>query len=617
MMDRRVIPRSTVRAPRVLALVLAICVPCAPADAAAQELVPLPEIDRSGVLKTERALYLYYVFSKRGELRPGAFDRFCDADQGDLCYEGDHESFCRKFRCNSRERQADFVEKLGENARSFPNSVQAVGQAVYAAVRLGHPDRAADFVEICAPAGEWWCDLLRGYVLHRSGRSAEAAAPFERGLERAPADVRCRLTDVSDLLDGSASDAYGSVPCGERDDIQRHLWWLSDPLHVEPGNDRWTEHLSRRFMLMFHELRIGVERIGQQRGHVLQHRESHERSVVRRGFQDSWRLDDVPTYLRWAWPELAGFRSRAGAANHFVPERPTLRGLDENLAYDLEADFGDEGYTRRDGRMAALPAQLARFRQADSLQLAFATHLTPVLRGLEADRSEDEAAPPAEGIHIRSSGAAVGQAFFVLSERPGHAATLDPVPIDERLAFAPVIADRPQLVGVEVLTPSLTARHRAAVLPLGPDGRALSDVLLFREVGPELPQTRLRAIGQMLATTQVTRARPVGAYWEAYGLEVGDEVRIAIRVQGEGGDGLLSRLGRAVGLGPDPRGVISWTETVEEVPFRRSVTLATGDLDEGGYELVVTLTFPDGERLSRSRTIDVVDDDAVEGSGGG
>lgn len=236
-------------------------------------------------------------------------------------------------------------------------------------------------------------------------------------------------------------------------------------------------------MLMFHEFRIGVERLRRQRGPVLQHWASHERSVVRRGFQDSWRLDDVPDYLGWAWPELAGFRSRTGAANHFVPHGVALHGLGEELDYRLEAEPGDEGYTRPGGRMVALPAQLARFREGDSLQLAFATRLTPVIRRLDVAAAQE--APPAEGIHIRSSGAAVGQAFLVLSEGPGHAASLDPVPIEERLAFAPVVADRAQLVGVEVLTPSLTARHRAAVAPLGPDARQLSDILLFREVGPE------------------------------------------------------------------------------------------------------------------------------------
>lgn len=334
-------------------------------------------------------------------------------------------------------------------------------------------------------------------------------------------------------------------------------------------------------------------------------------------------MDDVPGYLEWAWPELAGFRSRTGARNHFVPEglgetdgleALVLRGLDEGLDYRLEAELGDEGYSRPSGPMVALPAQLARFRNGDSLQVAFASRLTPLIRRLET--AEADAEPSAEGIHVRRSRGGVGQAFLVLSERAGHAASLDPVPIQERLTFAPVVADRPQLVGLEVLTPSLTARHRAAVVPLGPGDRALSDILLFREVGPELPPTRMRAIGQMLATPEVPRGRPLGAYWEAYGLEVGDEVRISVRAESEEGGGVLSRLGRAVGLGPDPRGIMLWTESVEETPFRRAITLGIDALDEGRYELAVTMTLPDGGSLSRSRTIEVVEEDAAEGSGG-
>ena len=268
-----------------------------------------------------------------------------------------------------------------------------------------------------------------------------------------------------------------------------------------------------------------------------------------------------------------------------------------------------------------MPAQVVRFREGDSLMVALASDLSE-LPMWERERREKEGSGEGEGEGeggvSRDASALpdlpdtpeilpVGRAHFVASECPDHVVFLDPVRIRRALAFAGTLANRAQLVGLEVLTPSGTGRHRRALMPLDTAAQAISDLLLFSPVGPELPQTRSEAVGQMLPSMQVDPRLRLGLYWEAYGVEPEGEISLTIRLNNVGG-GLLGRLGRAVGLRDRTRS-FSWTELAEEsaVPGR-AVALQIGGLDEGRYELTLEMVLPNGARLARTVNVGVAEE---------
>jgi len=626
----------------------------ASATHAIQKWPALPVEDESAVAAVEERLWYYYVTSQRGALSISPFGAFCDADRGEWCYEGDHESFCRKFRCKRRSLQKEFVEKLGEIAAEHPHSAYTVGHAVYAAVRMDFPGKASGFLELCRPGGRWWCDLLEGYVLHRTRRPLDAEPHFRRGLAAAPPEVRCRLEDVSYLLPRDRRGTYEAMPCDEREELHRHFWWLTDPFYMDPGNDRWTEHLSRRFTLMLHEHRIVVAQRVPGGFRDIVHTDIHENRVVARGHQDSWdlrrigagsilmdgpttrasggadaiRASDRPSIrpsnvslpqgsadaVRLGsgspeddpfspsggddWPERAGYRSLRGSASHYVPDSFSFEGLD-SLSYWVEAELSDEAYTRPDGPTGRVPAQVARFREGDSLIVAFASELGRV------DFAELASVNDTLSENVAADSVPPGQAFLVLSEAPDHVASLDPVPLRDRLVFATPVPEEPLLVGLEAFTPSATARHRTAVLPLGPE-RALSDILLFRRRG-ELPETRMQAVGTMLGSTDAPIDRDLGIYWEAYGVTPEQEVEMTLRF--EGGGGALEWLGRTLGIGNESGG-ITWRETTGPGDvFRQAITVGLEGLDEGSYEMVLEMRLPDGEVLRRTRSVVVLEEE--------
>lgn len=552
----------------------------APAPAQSVGLPSIPEVDSKAAHEVEWRLYLYYIFGGR-TLHFSPYDGFCDADLGNLCFGQDWESSCRAFLCQSHEEMAEFVEKLAKLAREHPDSPYAFGQAVYAAVRLDQPRVADSLTAPCVDRTEWWCHMARGYVLHRGGRSGEAEAHLRRGLEGAPDDLRCRLEDVYPLLRGETRDTYDALPCDGRDEVHRHVWWLSDPFFMEAGNERWAEHVSRRFELLFHE---HIIRVRSARGSLITHTQRHERSRVMRGPPDSWR----------GTMREAGYVSRRGAANHFVPETLSLDGLDGTLEYRLEAEREDEGYTRHDGRTEALPAQVARFRKA-----AAGGSSDGVGDGVEGDTMVVAFASELGDVGERE----VGQAFFVASEGRDHAASLPPVPLRETVTYAADLPGRIQLVGVEVFTPEGTARHRRVVEPLEAGERGMSDLLLFRPIGPDLPETRMRAIGLMHGSLRVRADRTLGVYWEAYGIDPDTEVDFTVRLEEDAG-GVLNWLGRAIGAGGEERGAITWTETASR---NHAITLQLDGLDDGEYDLLVEMGLPDGTVLSRSVRMEVVD----------
>ena len=200
-----------------------------------------------------------------------------------------------------------------------------------------------------------------------------------------------------------------------------------------------------------------------------------------------------------------------------------------------------------------------------------------------------------------------GEAFFVAGENSEHVAALDPAPMREKVVFKARAASRKQLVGLEVFTPGPDGRHRQVLQPLDTSERLVSDVLLFRPLGPNLPETRLGAVALMHGSQRVSRDRELGVYWEAYGFSVEEELGVSMRLESVEG-GWVSRALRVIGIGGEGRSTVSWAERVESLgPLRTAVTLNLEGLDPGWYDLAVEVVTRDGNRLVRRRGFEVVE----------
>ncbi len=510
--------------------------------------------------ETYNAIYLYY----RDTPVPPVRVTECLADEGDICYGGDHEDqgCFDTVGCRTEAQIIRFLERLKRAAMDEPAEPYPIAQAVYAHTRLRRTATAVDLAMECSSV-EWWCDLLRGLAHHRQGMPERAEEYFRRGLPGADQELACRLAGVGELLRGRDRSAYDALDCASRTEFESRFWWLADPMFSMPGNDRWTEHISRRFELVLHEPVLWVTRG--------RHPVAHEVSVVRRGQNDSWSRKPGQPQERWAGKRAARYR--------FTPASALVDGL-RTLSYELDAGLDDEGYTPATyGPVLELPAQFARFRQGDSLLVAAATDLA--------------------GIPLGPS-----RTVFVASDAPeSFPVVLGPVSGQARPVFAATLAPEPVVISVEAMDDDRGAgRTRRGLLPLSASGLVLSDVLLVGTGNAELPESRDEALALMFGKTALPTVDEVSIYWEVYGVDEGRPMQIAISLTG-GGRGLLTRILRGVGIMAETGAAeVSWTEPASGSVHPMALSLDLSGLDAGDYELRIDLSAGDGSTATTIRT---------------
>src|SRR5678815_1580555 len=92
----------------------------------------------------------------------------------------------------------------------------------------------------------------------------------------------------------------------------------------------------------------------------------------------------------------------------------------------------------------------------------------------------------------------------------------------------------PVLAGVEVTDTTTRTLARARNLlrvPDHTDGLALSDMLLFR-AGENAPESIDAALEAAVAGDTLSRSRPIGIYWETYGIaESGESFDVGVTVE--------------------------------------------------------------------------------------
>jgi hypothetical protein len=490
----------------------------------------------------------------------------CEVRLGRYCwwYDETAPNLPKEDESITRRRSA-LIAELDALADRHPGDDWLAGMRVHYRVDARRPEQADSVAGSCRST-RWWCDALVGYAAHVRGDPARADSAFSSALAGMDEATRCQWTDIHMLLPSDSRERYEELPCADRAPIERRYWLLGRPQLAAPANEWRNEFFTRRVQAWLAE----------------RSRTPHNMS---------WGKDAEELLLRYGWPVMWGRVQQSGAG--FAASEPGVIGHDPSPSFafapredllDSLAAAGDDGWDLRSRygesrfaplhvrRLAGMSAQLARFRRGDSV-LVVAAYAA----------ADDSLRTPASRL-----AAALDDQRAVVSApdslRRGTASLLLPAV--------------PQLVGVEVADTATGTLARSRMLFRPDSGAArlsLSDLLLYRP-GVEPAATLDSALARAIPGDTVGRDRPLGIFWETYGLADGGEtVDIAVTV--ERIDRSWFRSARqAIGLADQDTPLrIRWSDarsaTTGIAPH--AVALDLANLPGGRYRLTLTLT-PDG-----------------------
>lgn len=467
-----------------------------------------------------------------------------------------------------------------------------------------------------------WSYLLVGMGLWRTRQAEGAAAAFEEGLRRLPRGERDALEDPRRVQPpGRAGTAVGA-------DDPFVYWLKEDPLHLTPENERRLEHLARMIYadLAFSAPEAGLRGWDTDRGRVYVRYGAPRRAVqVRR---DPQREVD-PIEMREAISfsscqrlgggtapescEISGLGPGGGAPHlggrwifwnyhenipNFIFEKPlrsaVARHKLETLSRTAEMALSENVPVIDPSpyRIAALPAQVARFRSQEP-------DLTDVVvfPGVPSWESDPLGAEKSE------------TGFFVFLDRSGRSVAARRHPgVPAHVYSATLRGGLQYYVSLETLrrADSAAARWRAVVpVPAPAPGLALSDLLLARSITPGTRDPVSRWDFHISPNPELSfeRGEAVAVYFEVYGLRADSAslgtYRARLEITGAQGRSfaarILSVLGRAVGRTPPPgQRSLEWERTAvirnQRIPDYFVIRL---DAEPGYYTFRVTVTTPE------------------------
>jgi len=528
--------------------------------------------DSQALLRAARRAQGEFELTRRWHLPAAPSASRCDELVGRFCYwHGDDRDQPPAEPERIGRARAALLDKLDSLAALLPGDAWIAGQRVRYLVESGRTEDAVHAAEACRAAG-WWCWALGGLALHAAGDYPAADSAFDAALALMPAEERCQWSDLSSLLEGELRRRYRALPCGDRDRLGARLWWLARPLLSQAGNDRRSEHFAR----------LTVVRLMRE---------------ARTAYGLSWGGDLAEITLRYGWPRwwtqappraaglladpiIAGHEATPGF--HFFPAAPAV--LDPAAA--READFAPhalrprELYAPRYATAFTTPAhQSAVFRRGDTALVVAAYDLAgdTLFAAASLDAAlvlaRDERSPPAVA-------------------RRDHAAARGVL-----LAAAPW---GPLVLSLEVTTanPRHVARARYSWRPAPAETRvSLSDLLLFHPAD-SLPATLENAAPRAHGSAIVPSDRPLGLYWELYGLAPGGEV-VTTSVS------VIPLEKGFLGLGRSKGVRLEWQDVPEQADGigARALTVDLSGLSPGRYRVVLSVKPEDEPAVAASREI--------------
>ncbi len=529
--------------------------------------------------KRARDAQAWFERSRRSNLPwEGSGGNRCEVRLGRFCWWYDEASpALPPEREIIATRRRELLARLDSLAALHPGDDWLAGMRVHYRIDAGQPEAADSAARACR-ATRWWCDALLGYVSHVRRDARLADSTFSAALSNMDDATRCGWTDIHTLLPSDSRERYEELSCAERASLDRRYWLLSRPRLTAPANEWRNEYFTRRVQSWLAE----------------RSRTPHNLS---------WGKDAEELLLRYGWPTVWG-RVEQGAGGMSATE-PNVIGHDpspsftfgareellDSLAgaaedgWDLRSRFGESRYAPAGvRRIGAISVQLARFRRGDSVLLAAAyaasdDSLTTPRLALAAALDDD----------ITVVGA-------VDSARRGVAMLL--------------LARPPRLAGVEATDTSTgtMARSRMLYRPDSVAARlALSDLLLYRAASEPASQLD-SALARAIPGDTVGRDRPVGVFWETYGLaEAGENVDVAVTV--ERIDRSWFRSARqALRLADEDTPVrIRWTDARASAQgiAAHAVSLDLANLPVGRYRLTLSLTPQGGQEVISVRDIEL------------
>ncbi|MEX2282195.1 MAG: hypothetical protein WEE89_06905 [Gemmatimonadota bacterium] len=512
--------------------------------------------------------------------------------------------------------------QLDSAALQMPGDLDLALLRVRFALDAGDINGAWSVAAECAPDPAQ-CGLLRGLILQRAGQTAVADSAFLAATQLMSEAERCAWNDVNVLLEPKIREAYERLPCAERADIEARLWWLGDPLFLEPGNERRAEHYARKVQITL------LARLGH---------DERQRFVDRKGGKST-----IESLVRYGWPAhmyWAGVQVDIGHGNwlrnhasdtappyvvreytrgrlHTLPLPDALlaplRALPGHWQLNGPEDDFDwwpvEHYARDRGRIVQLPVgQTVMLRRGVATRFVWAADLDSALL----------TRPPGDSVRatlFQSRSAADVQNVDTFGGRIGRALITDAM-----------LQAGAALIGVELpgdsTRPAARTRFGADIAePLSALGgaQALSQPLLFDPSGIATATLDAdAAVKRMYGTTTFTKLDRLGVYWEAYGFAAADTVDIEIQMTRLDRPGIFARVAGAVGLADNNRGnvTVRWreepgsTRAIEireaNVPVQmRSIVIDVSRLARGSYRATVSLRKVQRLAITSDRTFEL------------
>ncbi len=430
--------------------------------------------------------------SNCGDERIGRFCFWFD-DDSDLD-EGEAISEPVKIRA----RRDTLIMVLDSAQRRFPGDKWINGQLVRYLVSAKRTDDALEAVNRCR-ARKWWCEVLRGFILHQSNVPVEAQEAYRQAVQDMPLPRRCVWSDISYLLDSKKRKGFKRLPCSNRLRIARRFWWLADPLYMVPGNDRRTEHYVRvTYSTLLRDSRVVY---GIPWGPDL------DEVLIRYGVPTGWQRSLTSAPSSFFNPAIIG--RNAPNSVTFIPPGSTKDEL-KNIS-----DFSDEWkLDRKRGKAAYIPSYASNLFSDLNSQIAYFYRGDSTLITAAFDFTTDSGPPAAfldASLWAIPDEKSDGVASFKSRAFPHGVITL----------MAPQDLD---VVSLEVFAreEKVAARTRRVLDLVRPTRDfTISNLLLFKLEGDSLKTDLDSVLPKMTASSNVIPNSSVGLYWELYGLQQG------------------------------------------------------------------------------------------------
>jgi hypothetical protein len=473
-----------------------------------------------------------------------------------------------------------------------------VGQRVRFALDQKEPARAANALARCG-AAHWWCMALDGYLHQVAGDWPAADSIFQVAVAAMPDSVRCDWTDLGPLFDWHDRVAYEQVSCGDRQALNTRIWWLSDPLYADVGNDRRAEHYARHVLMTLRGDGLSAERWEMRSPYG---GDAVTEMLTRYGWpSESWwggreQDDDHYAYLGVADTRRKGRAVFATAEYsidrpHVIPawsaiQDPTHAAPEDWLlapartAFDGDPDstwWPTEHYRRREGMLNQLPEQHAMFRRAEGALLAIATHALAENLNVDGGDTLDArviVGPGPDSMHVaraRTIAGADAAVQLLVPSQPAIAAV--EVPGRGPKGGRPVSRTR---FGID--PPAPLSAMRPGEIDIS------TPAIIHPPEGTAQPVTdATAAIRRMYGNSILKPGQSIGVYWETYGISDRDTVDVTLSIHLRGGRDTI---------------VIGWQEpspghtasTVRgAIPIQsRNITLDLSAYKPGDYVLAVS-----------------------------